>query len=239
MKNPIVILHGWGLSSRVFAPLVVELRKQHMSVYAPDLPGFGDSVIPDRALTLDDYVSFLEAYFKKNRITEPVIIGHSFGGRVALRYTLVHPKSAAALVLTGAPGYTPVPRKKLLLFIAVAKIGKLFFFIPLVSALRDHVRRWYYYVVGARDYYRAEGVMRDTFKNIVREELVTSMKTVQIPTKLIWGRDDVIVPVGVARRMQETIPGATLTVVPDVGHGLPYKHPKEFCAVVLPWLESL
>ena len=93
--------------------------------------------------------------------------------------------------------------------------------------------------MGARDYYRAEGKMRDTFKNIVREELVTSMKHVSVPTILIWGAQDIIVPVSIANHMKETIPGASLTVAPEFGHGLPYKNPKEFCSILLPWLESL
>lgn len=239
MKHPIVILHGWGLSANVFSPLARELARNHLTVFAPDLPGFGDSIIPDHALKLEDYVHFLEEYFKKNNIEKPVLIGHSFGGRVALRYSLSHPENLTTLVLTGTPGFTPVPKKKLALFISVAKIGKLFFLIPFTSAIRDHVRQWYYYVVGARDYYRAQGVMKDTFKNIVAEELKTSMEHVRVPALLIWGADDIIVPVSVARRMKETIPGASLTVVPSVGHGLPYKHPKDFCVVLLSWMKSL
>jgi pimeloyl-ACP methyl ester carboxylesterase len=173
------------------------------------------------------------------RIADPIIIAQSFGGRVALKYQASHPKSIHALVLTGTPGYTPVPRKKLLLFVTIAKIGKLFFLIPFVNLLRDRVRSWYYYVVGARDYYRAEGAMRETFKRIVREELVTSMKKITIPTLLVWGADDIIVPVPIAKKMKETIVNAELIIVPNSGHGVSYKNPKQFYRAIASWLQSV
>jgi pimeloyl-ACP methyl ester carboxylesterase len=172
-------------------------------------------------------------------IVQPIMIAQSFGGRVALKYQAAYPGRIYALVLTGTPGFTPVPRKKILLFVTIAKIGKLFFLIPFVSLLRDRVRSWYYYVVGARDYYRAEGTMRETFKRIVREELVTSMKKVRVPTLLVWGADDIIVPVSIAQRMKETIAGSKLIILPNSGHGVSYKNPKEFVRSIYDFLLSL
>lgn len=239
MNRPIVILHGWGLSASTFEPLIAELRTHGFPVWAPDMPGFGNSKIPDKPLQLSDYVSFLADYFETEHIVKPIIIAQSFGGRVALKYQAVYPKSIHALILTGTPGFTPVPRKKLLLFVTIAKIGKLFFLVPFVSLLRDRVRSWYYYTVGARDYYRAEGCMRETFKRIVREELATSMKKVQVPTLLVWGADDIIVPVSIAQKMKETITGSQLIIVPNTGHGVSYKNPKEFVRSIYDFLLSL
>jgi pimeloyl-ACP methyl ester carboxylesterase len=239
MKHPIIVLHGWGLSAVTFAPLIMELRTHGFAVWAPDLPGFGNTKIPQKPLHLSDYVEFLSDYIETERIENPVIIAQSFGGRVALKYQAAHPDSIRALVLTGTPGYTPVPKKKLFLLVTIAKIGKLFFLIPFVNLLRDRVRNWYYYVVGARDYYRAEGVMRETFKRIVGEELVTSMKKVTIPTLLVWGADDIVVPVAIAKKMEKTIAGAELIVLPDSGHGVSYKNPKQFYGTIAPWLQSV
>ncbi|MCX6794246.1 MAG: alpha/beta hydrolase [Candidatus Gottesmanbacteria bacterium] len=239
MKYPIVVLHGWGLSAGTFEPLISELRRHGFPVWAPDLPGFGNSKIPEKPLQLSDYAEFLSDYMQSEHIVDPILLAQSFGGRVALKYQAVNPTSIRALVLTGTPGYTPIARKKLLLFVTIAKIGKLFFLIPFTSLFRDKVRSWYYYVVGARDYYRAEGVMRDTFKGIVREELVTSMKKVHVPTLLVWGAHDIIVPVPIAKKMKETIAGAKLIVLPDSGHGVSYKNPKLFYNTIAPWLQSL
>ena len=131
MKYPIVILHGWALSAKTFAPLVVELKKHDLQVIAPDFPGFDSLHIPPRPLTLTDYVDFLDSYFRRRHIDTPLLIGHSFGGRVALKYQLLYPRNVRALILTGAPGFTPVTRSKLALFITIAKIGGTVLSLPI------------------------------------------------------------------------------------------------------------
>lgn len=233
------MLHGWGLSAKTFEPLVIELKKQHFHVFAPDFPGFDSLHIPKKPLTLSDYVEFLHTYLQNHHITNPVLIGHSFGGRVALKYQLQYPKNVAALVLTGAPGFTPVSRKKLTVFIAIAKIGGTLLSLPILYRLKDRVRLWYYYVVGARDFYRAEGVMRETFKNIVKEPLLVCMESVNVPTLLVWGESDIIVPIAIAYRMERVIRGAKLLVLPQEGHSVPYKNSGLFVKTVAPWLQSL
>ena len=236
---PLVVLHGWGLSAKIFAPVAKELRKLGHKVFVPDFPGFGNAGIPDKPLFLKDYVDFLSEYLKKKKVHHAILIGHSFGGRVALKFTQAYPDRVHALILTGTPGYTSVPKKKLMLFIALAKIGKIFFFVPFFHFFREKVRRWYYYFVGARDYYRAEGVMRDTFKNIVQEELASSMRDVHVPTLLVWGEDDLITPVRVAHKMKETIHASELQIIPNVGHAVIFKFPKLFVTTMLPWLKKI
>ncbi|MBI5619585.1 alpha/beta hydrolase [Candidatus Gottesmanbacteria bacterium] len=227
-RPPIIILHGWGLSGKTFEPLVSVLTKLGYRVTAPDMPGFGGAQTPDKPLALSDYVAFIHDYLKKNSIEQPVFIGHSFGGRVALKYQLLYPKSVAALILSGTPGFTPIPKKKLLLFIALAKVGKLLFSIPPLNFFQDAVRRWYYYFVGAKEFFRAEGAMRETFKRVVREDLVSAMETVDIPTLLLWGEYDIIVPVSIAERMHQVIAGSELIVIPEADHGVPFKQPEVF-----------
>ncbi len=239
MKYPVVILHGWALSARIFAPLISELKKHNLDVIAPDFPGFDALHIPPRPLTLTDYADFVDSYFQKHHIEKPILVGHSFGGRVALKYQLEHPKNVTALILTGAPGFTPVSRKKLALFITVAKIGGTLFSLPILYRLKDRVRLWYYYIIGARDFYRAEGVMRETFKNIVKEPLVTCMEHVRVPTLLVWGANDIIVPEPIARRMEKVIRGSKLAVLPHEGHNVPFTNPALFAKTVVPWIQSL
>jgi pimeloyl-ACP methyl ester carboxylesterase len=229
MKHPIVILHGWGLSAKVFEPLARALRTHGYQVYIPDFPGFGNTGIPAKPLFLKDYVEFLSGYMEKKNIRRPIIIGHSFGGRVALKYQFLHPTNVTALILTGTPGFTPVAKK---VFIVIAKIGKLFFNIPVI-------RNWYYYAVGARDYYRARGVMKDTFKNIVREDLVPYMRSVRVPTLLVWGEHDIITPIWITEKMRDTIKKAKLIIIPNSDHGVLYKNPKEFVATIYDFLFTL
>lgn len=241
MKHAItfVVLHGWGLSGKTFLPLTEALQKQGNRVYAPDLPGFGEAGMPERPLNLTDYVQFLDGYFQKMRIEHPVFIGHSFGGRVSLKYNELHPRSVRALILSGTPGFTPIAKKKLILFITLAKIGKLLFSIPPLNLLQDVVRRWYYYAVGAKEFFRAEGTMRETFKHIVKEDLVRAMEAVDIHTLLLWGEYDIIVPVAIAERMHQIIAGSELIVIPEADHGVPFKQPEVFALYVDRFVKSL
>lgn len=238
-KSPIIILHGWGLSREKFAPLGELLEKKGYTVFTPDLPGFGKSTPPPRPYHLSDYADFLRDYMRKNSIVNPVLIGHSFGGRVSLKYQMLFPKTINALILTGTPGYTPVPRKKLFIFVAIAKIGKFFLSLPVLNLLQENIRRWYYYVVGARDYYRAQGVMREVFKNIVQEDLASTMTTIVVPCALVWGEDDVITPVWIAKRMNTIIKGSKLIVIPEADHGVSYKSPERFVSAIGDFLKTL
>ncbi|MCL4360120.1 alpha/beta hydrolase [Patescibacteria group bacterium] len=235
----ILILHGWGLSGAVFAPLGRTLETAGYTVLAPDLPGFGRSPMPEHPLTLGEYAEYVHLFLREKHVAKPVVIGHSFGGRVALRYQEMFAGGLSALILSGAPGYTPVPRKKLQIFIFIAKVGKFIFSLPMLSVVQNQLRLWYYYLVGARDFYRAEGVMRDTFKVIVQEELEECMRAVRVPAALIWGEEDTICPVAIARRMQRVIRGSELIILEHANHSVPFRQPALFAKTVEAFLSRV
>lgn len=228
MKRPLVILHGWNLSAAKFIPLSRELKKLGYRIYVPDLPGFGKNEMVGKPLNLVDYAIFVEAYLKKHKLAKAVIIGHSFGGRIALKMAAAKNGNLAALVLTGTPGFLPVPKIKVLFFMLLAKIGGLFFSLPIINRLAKVMRKILYKTAGASDFYHTKENMRQTFKNIVREELFEYMKGIKLPTLLLWGRDDRIVPLAVAFRMLKTISRAQLQIINEARHGAPWTHPEEF-----------
>lgn len=224
-QTTFIVLHGWGLSQERFQPLIQELQKRHYDVVSLDFPGFGKSETPLQSMTLDDYAHFLYEWLQEKKIKNPVFIGHSFGGRVSLRFNSLYPSYIQALVLTGTPGFRPVKSSKFLLFVAIGKIGKLLLSLPFLSGFHDIIKNKYYYIIGAREYTKAQGVMKQTFKNIVTDQLIDDMKNVNIPTYLIWGGDDKIVPVRIAEKMKQIIRGSVLTIIPNTDHGVPYKAP--------------
>ncbi|KKS45570.1 MAG: hypothetical protein UV09_C0034G0009 [Candidatus Gottesmanbacteria bacterium GW2011_GWA2_42_18] len=213
MKRPLVILHGWNLSAAKFIPLSRELKKLGYRIYVPDLPGFGKNQKVEKPLNLSDYAIFVEAYLKKHKISKAVIIGHSFGGRIALKMAAAKNGNLVALVLTGTPGFLPLPKIKVLFFMLLAKIGGLFFSLPIINRLDRIMRKILYRTAGASDFYHTKENMRQTFKNIVREELSPYLKKINTPTLLLWGRDDGIVPLSVAFRMSKTISRVQLQII--------------------------
>lgn len=238
-RPAIILLHGWGLSADRFSPLADVLRREGWRVYAPDFPGFGASQMPDHPFTLSDYADFLDAYIRKHSLQAVVLVGHSFGGRVALKYSLLNTPYVRAMILTGTPGVTPVPKKKLLFFIFFAKMGKFIFSVWPLNFFQEKIRLWYYWLVGAREFYRAEGVMRDTFKRIVQEELLTAMSHVRIPCLLVWGERDRITPVWIAKKMHNIIKDSKLIIIPNRDHGVPFKDSKLFVSHIEPFLSKL
>ncbi len=234
----IVILHGWGLSASRFNALGDALTKKGYKVYIPDFPGFGDAPPPTRPFTLADYAAFLSDYINSKKLQSVVLIGHSFGGRVSLKYSMGNPDVLRGLILTGTPGFTPIARRKLIAFILFAKIGKFFFSIWPLNHLQEKIRLWYYWLVGAREFYRAEGTMRETFKLIVKEDLLVPMKAVHVPCLLVWGGLDQITPVWIAQKMKSTIAKSKLIIIPEKDHGVPFKEPEVFVSHIESFLKE-
>ncbi len=232
----ILILHGWNLQGSRFDPLKQVLRKHGYRVFAPDFPGFGAEPAPSEPWHVADYARFLKGYVDRQGIKKPVLIGHSFGGRVALAFSAAYPQEARMLVLTGTPGFSPVPAKKMRFFLVLAKIGGAVFTIPIISLFADFARKVLYRAAGAREFYRAEGSMRQTFKYIVQDDLLEFMQSVRVPCHLVWGELDTIVPIRVAEHMKDVIPGATLTVIPATNHGVPFANPDLFYSAIARYL---
>jgi pimeloyl-ACP methyl ester carboxylesterase len=108
-----------------------------------------------------------------------------------------------------------------------------------LSLLREAIRKWYYYAVGAREFTKAQGVMRDVFKHVVAEDLAGYMNAIHVPCLLVWGEDDRITPLWIAKRMNECIQGSTLITIPSADHGVSYKEPALFMKAIAPFLKSL
>jgi len=239
VKGTIIILHGWGLSGGRCSKLQNIFVKHGYRVYAPDLPGFGQTRVPKKALVLSDYARYVHGYMRRKKITSAILFGHSFGGRVAIRFAKLYPGLVRALILTGTPGYTPVSRVKLISSIVLAKIGGKLMDIPLVSRWKEAVRLFFYKLVGAKEYYRAEGPMRQTFKNIVEEKLEENMKSITAKTLLLWGTEDTIVPLQIAERMKQTFPNATLVLIPKIGHDAPIRKAGDVAEASLSFIASI
>lgn len=237
-KYPILILHGWNLEGNRFYPLVNEFIKRGYQVMCPDLPGFGSTAI-NKSFNLDDYVKYVTLYLKKKKVNKIFLIGHSFGGRIGIKLAASHPEFLYGMILTGVPGFTPVSRIKVLFFIILAKIGKLIFSFPVIKSFKNNFQKILYRLAKATDYYNTKENMRETFQNIVKEKLDGYMMQINVPTHLVWGREDLTVPLSIASKMSSVIKNSQLSIIDRGKHLVPITHVTEFADITEKFMNNL
>ena len=227
------------LGSKRFELLAKEFEKAGHKTFIVDFPGFEQDIKLSKIFNLTDYVKYLRGFLKTHNITKAIFVCHSFGGRVALKFLSQEPKFAHALILSGTPGFLTVSKVKLRLFLYIAKVGGIVFSLPLIKRIKDHVRKLYYKVIGAKDFYHSQGLMRETFKRIIAEQLVEYMKKIRVPTLLLWGEKDKLVPVAVAKKMQKVLYKSTIVIVKDHGHMFICRNPQMFVSQTNSFLRDL
>lgn len=237
-KYPILILHGWNLDCSKYTSLINQLSKFGFKVYVPDLPGFGKTKI-ERIYNLADYEDFVISYLKTKKLTKINLIGHSFGGRISLRLSVNHQDKINSLILTGVPGFKPISSLRTLSFLILAKAGRLIFRLPILSSGAKIARKYLYKAALSTDYYQTPPELKKTFQNVVKEPLIDFMKIIKLPTLLIWGSDDKIVPLIVAKKMSKLISNAQLEVIPGARHGVLWTHSSVFAEKTNRFLSKL
>ncbi len=230
-KNiPIVILHGWGstMSGQKYDVLKKLLEKDGHTVYAPDLPGFGENPLEKKSLIFEDYITFVHDFIaKKIKAKKVILLGHSFGGRIAIRFTRKYPQFVEKLILTGASGIPQKPSVKKQIFSMITKIARPIFSIPPFSWVYKIIRKFVYRSLGEMDYYKA-GSLTETFKNVYKVSIVTDLEDITTPTIIVWGENDTFTPLADGKLMHEKIKNSHLIVVSDATHKLPYEEPQAF-----------
>jgi len=224
----VVILHGWKLNSKRYKPLSHRLEEDGYKVFVPDMPGNGVVASPKKPYTLDDYVEYIRKYLVTNKIRRCILICHSFGGRVGIKLTASNSNLVSKLVLTGVPGVVPVSSIRIAVFLMLAKIGNAILSLPGLSSTKNFARRVLYRLANSSDYYHTDGIMRQTFKNVIKADLVKPMKMLNVPVQLIWGEDDYIISLDIAKKMKAIIRNSKLTVIPDAGHDVIWTRPAKF-----------
>jgi pimeloyl-ACP methyl ester carboxylesterase len=222
----VVALHGWSRAHGDFDSVLAGL-----DAAAPDLPGFGATAPPPTPWGAADYAAVVAALLEEQQLGT-VLVGHSFGGRVAVVLAAERPELVSALVLSGVPLLRlpdePEPRTALSFRLA-KKLQR----IGLVSDARMEARKRR---SGSRDYQNAGGVMRDVLVRAVSETAdgtyTRALARVSCPIEMVWGEDDTVAPPSVARSARTVAPSAHLCVVPGVGHLVPLEDPSALRAAI-------
>lgn len=218
----VVLLHGWGRTHSDWDH-VIDLLPEEFSILAPDLPGFGESPPPERTIGAYGYGAALPALIEgvghSDRI---VLVGHSFGGRVAL--CAPEPLSPEGLVLAAVPIIAPQPPRPPLTYRLVRRLAPLLGEHALARARRHF---------GSEDYRRAEGVMREVLVTVVHESYHEELARLDVPVAMVWGDRDTACPLPLAREAAALNPRARLEVLEGVGHMLPLVAPEAVAQAVM------
>ena len=208
--EPVILLHGWLTDLESMRPLTTNLVKK-FKVYLVDVVGFGKSDLPEEPLNSQDFAEFLQEFMEKLKIENPVLIGHSNGGRIIINAVGRKLVKAKKIVLIDSAGIKPHHSAPYYLKLAVFKTGKLFLnLLPNTKGIKEFKERLRN-KVGSSDYKASPTVLKDTMKIILKEDVKDLLPNIDVPTLLIWGSLDTATPISDAKIMEKLIPDCRIS----------------------------
>jgi pimeloyl-ACP methyl ester carboxylesterase len=254
----ILLLHGLGCDHTTWAPIVDSLARTH-TVIAPDLLGHGRSDKPRADYSVGGYANGMRDLLTLLGIDSATVVGHSFGGGVAMQFAYQYPERTERLVLVGSgglgPDVTPAIRAittpgfhhvmgvlsapglrhvttatmRLLARTGVTQLRDLDEVADIYDSFKDpHTRAAIRHVVRAVVDWKGQIVtMAD------RAYLTEAM-----PMCVVWGADDLVIPVSHASNASALAPTARIEIVPNAGHFPHRDHPERFVKIVRDFIRS-
>ncbi|MEA1784835.1 alpha/beta fold hydrolase [Arenibacter sp. GZD96] len=222
-KKNIILLHGLFGELSNWHNVVRSFGNTH-TIYTPKLPLFEKVLCSSH---LDRFVSFLEAYIADHGIEQPVLVGNSLGGHIALRYTLKHPQQVSSLVLTGSSGLyentfgNSFPRVNDYDYIRT-KIHEVFYNTQVIDEALVH--RVFKTLNNRQKALAIIRIARDAKKQNLKNEL----HKIKVPVLLIWGMQDVVTPLSVAEEFYLSFSKARLHLLNHCGHVPMMEQPEAF-----------
>lgn len=234
-----VLMHGWGCTLETVRSVAAVASQTH-TVYNIDLPGFGQSPEPEAVWTVEDYARLIDRLMQEEGIVDPVIAGHSFGGRVSIVLGAEGKVKPSALVLIDAAGVKPRRSLKYYLKVYSFKVGKRLALLFLGKKRGGKVVERWRSRRGSADYASSSPRMRAIMSSAVNEDLKHYMPSIKAEqTLLIWGENDTATPLSDGKTMERLIPHAALVTFEGCGHYSFLDNRPLFAAVLGSFLSSL
>ncbi len=211
----VLLLHGWGCNTETFKAIRPFLEA-HFRVLTVDFAGFGQSDEPKDVWGVEEYTRSIEALAKSEGVEEPILIGHSFGGRVSIVFASRN--MVRKVILVDAAGVKP--KRSLNYYRKVYTFKLLKQLLPLLvgKTRATEIIERRRAKAGSSDYSQASPMMRAILSKVVNEDLCHLMPKIKAPTLLFWGERDTATPLADAKRMEQLIPDAGLVTVAGAGH---------------------
>jgi len=205
-KKTIIFLHGWGQNIEMMQSLANPF-KEEFDILIVDLPGHGKSEEPKTVYTVYDYVDCLKKLIDSLNIINPILVGHSFGGKVSLLYASKY--DVSKIVLLASPYKKAIT--KLSLKVKVLKNLKK---IPGLNNLEEFAKKH----IGSADYKNASPIMRKILVETVNLDITEEIKKIKCPALIIWGTLDEAVDVSEAYELESLIKDSGVVIYENCTH---------------------
>ncbi len=215
--TPLLLLHGWG-SSFKFYEKIIDALSNRCRVVAVNFPGCGESDTMKSPWTLDDYCDFVLKFINAIELDNPILIGHSHGGRVTLKMTAEKMINPPKIVLLDSAGLIPKKSFKQKCRAKSFKTIKRILTLPVIKNHSENLLNKARNHYGSADYNAAPPVLRQTLVSLVNSDLREILPKITCPTLLIWGDKDTDTPLSDAKIIEKLIPDAGLCVYENAGH---------------------
>lgn len=235
-KENLIILPGWGGSHETWRDFVNFIKNDFENVNVIDLPCFGTAPCPDSVWGVEEYTKYAKKEIDKLNYADFVLLGHSFGGQVAVNYAVEYPEKINKLILSCAAVFRPKYTFRRVAFGFIAKTGKTIFKLPIIEKFDVFAKKMLYRAVGSHDYENSAGIKRDIFKKTIRQDFRHQLPKIKAPTLVVWGRKDTYVPVRYGKKIHTLIPNAQLQIIEKGGHGLHIHNKNELKKHILDFL---
>jgi len=235
---PFLILHGWGGSSGSWVEVQKRLSSKGYKVIVIDLPGFGKTPSPLVPWDLNDYSTFVLDFIKKLKLEKIILLGHSFGGRISIKFLLHYQDRVNFLILCDSAGIKRKYNFRQMLTFYSAQIGNFIFSQRFFRRFQDTARNIFYIFIRQGDYTKVNGAMKETFKKIVDEDLLSNLSKINTKTLIVWGGNDKAVPVEDAYLINKSIKNSNLEIIPNVGHTPNLEVPDKLSEIILKFLKA-
>lgn len=236
-EKEILILHGWGANIASFAP-VTSMLSRKFKIYILDMPGFGLSEEPTKGYFVEDYAKTILQFITKLNIKNPVLIGHSFGGRVIIKMVGELGYKPEKIILVDSAGIKPRRSMDYYFKVYSYKLAKKVINVLYSKEKAEKIIQDMRNKRGSTDYKDASENMKKTFINVVNEDLKSLLPNINVPTLLIWGKQDKDTPLKDAKIMEKLIPDSGLIVFENAGHYSYLEYLNDFLRITINFVEG-
>ncbi len=211
-KKNIIILPGWGDTRKTFS-YMINFLKIYFNVYILDYPSFGKSPPLNKDLTIYDYTLLIHEWIKSLNIKNPILIGHSFGGRIITILNGYYHFNYNNIIYLNSAGIKPRIKLKTKIY---KFLKRLKFFLP--KKYKNKYLNFLFTKFASNDYKELNSNMYQTFKNIVNIDLKCYLKDIKAKVLIIWGNKDISTPLKDGITMHKQIDNSELIVLDKATH---------------------